>query len=289
MRNSQAQRPRPHRHDLLPDGLRHHRHRARPRAGEVEEARRRRHDVDRQPDDPACAAPPRLHAGADRRHRRLHRRQEVDPRCTPPRRPSTCPVFACSMGDNVDPLRGPRADDGGGAAVPLRRDLQDRQHARGRRRSKTSRRCTCWRGSSGLKAVAIYRDNCKVGQPLSTAKKESDAIRGAMPPPRRRRPPSSSASSSGSSTEPVRQKLPRTSPVADVRVPRRRLQGLRHHRRVRRRPSRRDLPHRVEAGLDARRDHGRVRQVDQPTACSTACRCGRSSRRSPTCGSSRRA
>ena len=24
----------------------------------------------------------------------------------------------------------------------------------------------------GLKAVAIYRDNCKVGQPLSTAKKE---------------------------------------------------------------------------------------------------------------------
>src|SRR5690606_14101480 len=25
----------------------------------------------------------------------------------------------------------------------------------------------------GLKAVAIYRDNCKVGQPLSTAKKDS--------------------------------------------------------------------------------------------------------------------
>ena len=24
----------------------------------------------------------------------------------------------------------------------------------------------------GLKAVAVYRDNCKVGQPLSTAKKE---------------------------------------------------------------------------------------------------------------------
>jgi ribonucleoside-diphosphate reductase alpha chain len=28
----------------------------------------------------------------------------------------------------------------------------------------------------GLKAVAIYRDNCKVAQPLSTAKKEDDAV-----------------------------------------------------------------------------------------------------------------
>ena len=34
----------------------------------------------------------------------------------------------------------------------------------------------------GLKAVAIYRDNCKVGQPLSTAKKDDE---GAMPAPTR--------------------------------------------------------------------------------------------------------
>jgi ribonucleoside-diphosphate reductase alpha chain len=27
----------------------------------------------------------------------------------------------------------------------------------------------------GLKAVAIYRDNCKVGQPLSTVKKDTSA------------------------------------------------------------------------------------------------------------------
>ena len=26
----------------------------------------------------------------------------------------------------------------------------------------------------GIKAVAVYRDNCKVGQPLSTAKKDSE-------------------------------------------------------------------------------------------------------------------
>ena len=41
-------------------GLRHHGHRAGPRAGQDEEARRRRHDVDRQPDGPACAQAPRL-------------------------------------------------------------------------------------------------------------------------------------------------------------------------------------------------------------------------------------
>ena len=35
----------------------------------------------------------------------------------------------------------------------------------------------------GIKAVAIYRDNCKVGQPLSTAKKDGES-------PRRRSPTS---------------------------------------------------------------------------------------------------
>ena len=42
----------------------------------------------------------------------------------------------------------------------------------------------------GLKAVAIYRDNCKVAQPLSTAKRRAPASA-----PRRGRPRSSSASS----------------------------------------------------------------------------------------------
>ncbi len=38
-----------HRHHRLPDGLRHHRHRARHRAGEIQAAGRRRHAEDRQP------------------------------------------------------------------------------------------------------------------------------------------------------------------------------------------------------------------------------------------------
>ena len=50
VRNSQASRAGPDRHHRPADGLRHHRCRARPRTGQDEEAGRRRHDVDRQPD-----------------------------------------------------------------------------------------------------------------------------------------------------------------------------------------------------------------------------------------------
>jgi ribonucleoside-diphosphate reductase alpha chain len=58
----------------------------------------------------------------------------------------------------------------------------------------------------GLKAVAIYRDNCKVGQPLSTAKKDDDKADA----------PAATASAVVEKivekviTKPVRQKLPRS-------------------------------------------------------------------------------
>ena len=71
---------RAHGNDLVPHGLRHHGHRARPRAREDEEAGRRRHDVDRQPDRSAGARSPRLLAVPDRQHRGVHRRQHVDRR-----------------------------------------------------------------------------------------------------------------------------------------------------------------------------------------------------------------
>ena len=86
-----GQRARTDGHHRPDDGLRHHRHRARPRAHQGEEARRWRHDADRQPDDPACAAQARLL----RRARpttivELHRRAQDDHRRAGASRPSTC-------------------------------------------------------------------------------------------------------------------------------------------------------------------------------------------------------
>ena len=94
----------------------------------------------------------------------------------------------------------------------------------------------------GLKAVAIYRDNCKVAQPLSTAKKDGAERRPTPAAPPRPAEAVVERIVEKIVHEPVRQKLPRTRALADLRVPGRRLQGLRHRRRVRGRPSRRDLP-----------------------------------------------
>ena len=67
-------RDRAHRHHRPGDGLRHHRHRARLRAGEVQEARRRRLLEDHQPRGAGGAAHARLLGSRDRRDRGLRRR-----------------------------------------------------------------------------------------------------------------------------------------------------------------------------------------------------------------------
>ncbi len=61
------------RHDRLHDGLRHDRHRAGLLAGEVQEARRRRVDADRQPDCAAGADQARVRGGDGRGDHRVHR------------------------------------------------------------------------------------------------------------------------------------------------------------------------------------------------------------------------
>ncbi len=76
-------RARAHRHHRLPDGLRHHRHRARHRAGEIQAARRRRHVEDRQP----TACPTRSDASVTRRRR--SRRSSRTSRSTTPSKTST--------------------------------------------------------------------------------------------------------------------------------------------------------------------------------------------------------
>jgi ribonucleoside-diphosphate reductase alpha chain len=124
--------------------------------------------------------------------------------------PAHLPVFACSMGDNVIHYEGhvrmmgavqPFISGAISKTVNMPEEVSvDDVEALHR---------LAW--SLGLKAVAVYRDNCKVGQPLSAAKadgtdkKEDDAT--ATPP--------EAASLTARVVEkivrqPVREKLPRT-------------------------------------------------------------------------------
>ena len=81
-----------------------------------------------------------------------------------------------------DPLHGPREDDGRRPAVHLGRDLEDGQPARDGRRSTRSPACCVDAWKLGVKAIAIYRDNCKVAQPLS-GRKDGEAAQLAATPP----------------------------------------------------------------------------------------------------------
>ena len=114
----------------------------------------------------------RLHATAGQGDRRVHRRERHDRGRAAPqgRRTCRCSTARSSRRDGrpLDPLHGPRPDDGRRAAVHLRRDLQDREHAEGRTVEEIEQAyIESWR--LGLKAVAIYRDGCKRTQPLNTS------------------------------------------------------------------------------------------------------------------------
>ncbi len=111
-------------------------------------------------------------------------------------------------------LAGPRADDGGRPAVPLRGDQQDGQHAARRRRRRTSPTPTSEGWQLGLKALAIYRDGSKQSQPLNT--KSAKATR-------QRREGRRLA-------KPRRERLPDTRQLDHAQVQRRRARGL-HQRR----------------------------------------------------------
>ena len=94
-----------------------------------------------------------------------------------------------------DPLHGPREDDGRDAALHLRRDLEDREPAGagdGRGGCRLLQRLV----ALGVKAIAIYRDNCKVAQPLSGKSDKAEATPLGISPaalmagkPQRRRSP----------------------------------------------------------------------------------------------------
>ncbi len=84
--------------------------------------------------------------------------------------PAHLPIFACSMGDNTIHYRGhvrmmgavqPFISGAISKTVNMPEDVTVEE--------VEQLHLEAWR--LGVKAVAIYRDNCKVGQPLSTAKK----------------------------------------------------------------------------------------------------------------------
>ncbi len=128
----------PDRHHRADDGLRHHRHRTGSRAGQVQEAGRRRFHADRQPDGAAGAAFAGLPGGIGRGDRRVHRRARS---CDRRARAQAGALFGVRLRDGctVDRPDGTRADDGGRPAVHLRGHLQDGQHA-GERDGRRCRR-----------------------------------------------------------------------------------------------------------------------------------------------------
>ena len=145
------------------------------------------------------------------------------------------PVFACSMGDNTIHYMGhvkmmaavqPFISGAISKTVNMPEDvsIEDVEDLY----------LESWR--LGLKAVAIYRDNCKVGQPLSTQKKAGAATEGgrrARGRAHRRDDHRAGAGAAEAAAHPDRE---------DVLVPRRRLPRLRDRRRVRGRPPRRAVP-----------------------------------------------
>ena len=192
-------------------------------------------------------------------------------------------VFACSMGDNTIHYEGHVRMMGAtqpflsGAIsktvnMPEEATIEDIE----------SLHLLSWQ--LGLKAVAIYRDNCKVGQPLSTAKK--DGAEDGRDPGRSGHPGRSRRSSSGSCTS----RSVRSCRAAVVAA--RSSSAWPTARASPRSASTRTAsPARSSSPCRSRAPRSAASWTPSPrasaTACSTACRCGPSSRRSPTCASSR--
>jgi ribonucleoside-diphosphate reductase alpha chain len=240
-------RARSHRHDQLHDGLRHHRHRARHRPGEVQAARRRRDDEDRQPhgppgaetlgyDEPEIEAIILVHRSSTTRSRGAR---------TEGRAPAG--VRLCVQAGQRRPQRsagGPTCDDGRRPAVPLRGHLQDGQHAR-EPRPRTSPRPTSKAGSWGSRrwrSTATARSRASRWPPArkGTARRR-DKPR-SWPKPRRERLPTPGSRSRTSSAWGAR------------RV---------HHRRpVSRRPPGRTVHHDGQGREHHRRPDGRLRHGD---------------------------
>ena len=220
---------RAHRHHRLHDGLRHHRHRARSGAGEVQEAGRRRRDQDRQQHGAR---------GADQAGLQ-HRRRSTPSSITsiPPApskalrmlKPEHLPVFDCSF----RPQNGMRSIHYMGH-VRMMAAVQPFISGAISKTINMPEECTVedimdaytesWK--LGLKAVAIYRDNSKRVQPLSSG--TSKGAKAANGPAQRRK----RRSIEKIVYRPVRRKLPDERARDHAQVLDRRPRRLPHGRPV---------------------------------------------------------
>ena len=235
-------RDRAHRHHRLHDGLRHHRHRARSGAGEVQEAGGRRRDQDRQQHGAAALiklgyTPEQVEAIVS----------HIDSTGTiegaPHLKPEHLAVFDCSF----RPQNGTRSIHYMGH-LKMMGAVQPFISGAISKTINMPEECTVedvmdayiesWR--LGLKAVAIYRDNSKKVQPLSSGagkRREEGGCRGAGEGSRPRR------SSEKVVYRPVRRKLPDERHIDHAQVFDRRPRRLHHGRHVRRWHAGRDLHH----------------------------------------------
>ncbi len=217
-----------------------------------------------------------------RRDRRLHRRAQDDPGGARTSPPSTSPVFACSMGDNTIHYLGHVRMMGAvqpfiSGAISKTVNMPEEVTVE----EVEQLHLDAWK--LGVKAVAIYRDNCKVGQPLSTDQEGGDRRgRRATPPDRRE---DRRAGHRGQGAGPRR-----SCPATARRAPS--SSGWPTARASSPSASTRTAgPARSSSGCRSRAPPSPASWTPSPsrsaTASSTACRCGPTSRRSPTCGSSR--
>ena len=112
----------------------------------------------------------------------------------------------------------------------------------------------------GLKAIAVYRDNSKRSQPLSTSKnKGSDVIDSAVVAELK----AQLARAQAEAALPHRRRLPAERTAVTHRVRHRRPRGLHHRRPVPGWPARRDLPEDGQGRVHGLRPHGLLRDDRQ--------------------------
>ena len=182
----------PDRHHRFPDGLRHHRHRARHRAGEIQTARRRRHAEDRQshragrPCDASATTTQEIERiiAHIEKYDTIEDVEENGETIRSGLKPEHLPVFDCAF----KPYRGKRSIH---YLAHLKMMAAAQPFISGAI-SKTvnmPNECTvedirdayvqAWK--MGLKCVAIYRDGSKRSQPLNTKKTNEGGDKTAAP------------------------------------------------------------------------------------------------------------